>query len=528
MALSLVFMGCKREHKGWDIDALVPLVDSKLDLQNLFEDSLIKPDQNNLLRIVYRDNFLDFKLDEDFVIPDTAIFTGNRGSFPINWDKRFPLISDTNTNVLNISQINLKYLRVKSGSIKFKIYSSITEPVVAKYVMPIATDKDGKQLSVSENIPAAINSTTPTIVEKEVDLSGYLLDLRGTKKNKYNTIQFYFQVTFLNTFQPDTFYNYSSKDYVDIESTFSEVVPEYGKGVFLTQTFKNSQPEDDAFDVFKNFISGSLLLDQAKFNFVFNNYVGADLTARVNQLVSLNEKTGKSVPLSGEVIGQSINVARAKEDYDQPYPHIIPEENPFSLNDQNSNIVELIENLPTGLDYEVEFTINPLGNVSGGNDFIYNGYGVKAALDVEIPLCIRAENLLLVDTTDFAPGSKEDDLNQIKGGFLNIYCDNLYPLSAKLRIDLIDENGSFLMTLLEPNSEIKSGIPESDGVVKKEVRTVLKAPISPSIIDQFYLAKRAIVYLTFNSPGTAPVKLYSFYNTKVKVVGDVQYNVIVK
>lgn len=526
-------MGCKRENKGWDIDGLIPLVNSNLNLQNLFEDSIIQPDQNKLLRIVYREDFLNFRLDDDFVIPDTTIFTSNRLTCLVappltcKWYKRAPLISDTNSSRINIKNVNLTYARVKSGSIIFKVRSSITEPIIATYTMPIAT-KDGKELRISEVIPAAASSSTPTVIEKEIDLAGYLLDLRGKRKNDYNTIQFFFEVVFQNPTTPDSNYVYNSNDYVNIENTFTQVVPEYGKGVFLTQTIQSDEPDKTGFDAFKNFFSGSLILDEAKFNFVFENYVGADLTAKINKLIAVNDKTGKNVAMTGEVIGKSINVGRAKEDFSLTYPHIIPQPNLFALNDKNSNVLALLENQPTYFDYLIDFTINPLGNVSGGNDFIYNGYGVKASIDVEIPLCVKAENLLLIDTTDFAPGTKEEDLNSIKGGNLMIYCDNSYPLSAKIKVDLLDENGKFLMTLLQPKSEIKAGIMDDKGIVRSPLRSVLMAPITPAILDQFYLAKKAVVYLTFNTPTDNPVKLYSFYNSQVKIVGDVQYNVVVK
>ena len=65
------------------------------------------------------------------------------------------------------------------------------------------------------------------------------------------------------------------------------------------------------------------------------------------------------------------------------------------MDNGNSNIDAFIENLPDGITYDLDVTANPLGDVSNGNDFLYDDSRLTADLDVDIPLNIIATDLTL-------------------------------------------------------------------------------------------------------------------------------------
>ncbi|MFQ3326757.1 MAG: hypothetical protein ACI8YC_001396, partial [Salibacteraceae bacterium] len=181
----LALFSCKKRKEGWTIDALVPMIDSQLDLKNIFDDDLIQVGDNDLLNLVYQNEILDLKLADDFNIPDTTISQINEGpAFNLAWDKANPLISDTNESKFEISNANLTYALIKSGKIKFKVTSTISEPTTITYNMSSA-EKEGKTLLVSRNMPAG-SPGNPVEITNEIDLSGYLLNLKGKNLNDYN------------------------------------------------------------------------------------------------------------------------------------------------------------------------------------------------------------------------------------------------------------------------------------------------------------------------------------------------------
>ena len=524
-AVLLALFSCKKRKEGWTIDALVPMIDSQLDLKNIFDDDLIQVGDNDLLNLVYQNEILDLKLADDFNIPDTTISQINEGpAFNLAWDKANPLISDTNESKFEISNANLTYALIKSGKIKFKVTSTISEPTTITYNMSSA-EKEGKTLLVSRNMPAG-SPGNPVEITNEIDLSGYLLNLKGKNLNDYNTIFFYFTVTFANPNSPSNLYNYTSADIVTIENSFVGITPEMVKGIFSTTTEKPDESSSE-FDAFKQIRSGSFDVQKAKFSFEFENRIGVDLQGSVNRLSAINSKSGASVDLEGDFIFQSLNLSRAKEDYSLYEIPIIPSISRYELNEENSNITDFISILPNEVQYDMDFIINPLGNISGGNDFLFSDYGIKAKLNMSIPLNIRANNLELIDTVDFDLGNPDEGAELVEGGFVRIHAYNYYPFRAEIQIYTLNKDNIIIDSLMEIGSEISAGIPVDKTVIEAEY-SILSAPVSVTKFDVLYQAERAIVKLRFNTEGTEYKDIYARYNTKIKVVGDFKYRLIVE
>ena len=521
----LLLFSCKKRKEGWPIDALIPMIDSQLDLKNIFKDDLIQVRENDLLHLVYENEILDLKLADDFTIPDTIISQVNEGpSFTLAWDKANPLISDTNESKFNITNANLTYALIKSGKIKFKVTSTISEPTIITYNMSSA-EKEGKVLLVSRNMPAGSPGNPVEIID-EIDLSGYLLNLKGKNLNDYNTIFYYFTVTFANKVSPSNLYNYTNADVVTIETGFVGINPEMVKGVFNTTTEKPDESSSE-FDAFKQIRSGSFDVQKAKFSFEFENRIGVDLHGSVNKLTAINSKSEKSVDLKGDFIFQSLNLARAKEDYSLYQVPIIPSISRYELNEENSNITDFIGILPNEVQFDMDFTINPLGNISGGNDFLFSDYGIKAKLNLSIPLNVRANNLELIDTVDFNLGAPDEGSELIEGGFVRVHSYNYYPFRAEIQIYTLNKDNVIIDSLMEVGSEISAGIPIDKKVIEAKY-SVLSAPVNVNKINLLYLAERAIVKLKFNTDGTEYNDLYASYNTKIKVVGDFKYRLVIK
>jgi len=72
-------------------------------------------------------------------------------------------------------------------------------------------------------------------------------------------------------------------------------------------------------------------------------------------------------------------------------------------------------------------------------------------LNVEFPLSIIANNLTLVDTSDFNLERKTSS-GKILEGKLFIYADNGYPFNANLSLQLLDENNNVTKTLVVENN----------------------------------------------------------------------------
>ena len=527
MVIALSFSGCRELGSGWSTDTLFPMVDSKLDLADLFKDSLLRTNSDNELVLVYSSKILDFNMD-DFAIPDTTVLQNHPGP-PITLvlDKRFPLITDTSTNRMDIPNVDLLSTTIKNGKMFFKITSSIREDVEITYTMPGAI-KNGVPLQVTRVLVGSPSISNPTVRTETIDLSGYTIDLRGQNKRDYNTMIYFLKVKFVDPINPSTTYSYGSTDFITIENSLQSITPEFGKGVFHTQTISIDTASDETIDLFDNILGGTMDLEKAEMNLSFKNYIGVDFQGKINKLIASNSKTNNKVELKSDLVGKTLNITRAQRDNGNQYPPVKESYYNIGFNESNSNIDKVIENFPDQFEYNIDFEINPNGNTSGGNDFIYTEYGIEGLLNLEMPLSIMANNLMLFDTTDFDPGDAEDDLNSVIGGYLHLYCDNWYPFEAEIQLKLLDRDNNELIELFLPLSKIKAGVTNENGRVTTATRTKISAPADQQRITEFYKAEKAIIFLTFNTDGQKHKKIYSSYFCNIKVIADLQLNLEIK
>ncbi len=194
------------------------------------------------------------------------------------------------------------------------------------------------------------------------------------------------------------------------------------------------------------------------------------------------------------------------------------------MNTTNSNIDQLIEIFPNQLLSDINLNVNPLGNISGGNDFVYKKHPLETNLNVEFPLSLIANNLTLQDTVDFSL-SQEGETGGIIDGTLFIYANNGYPFDATIQMGLYDENMNFLQNLTI-NNQIQSATVNSALKVTDKKESVLSIPLSGADINNLYLAKHILLKIAFTTTAQPQfVKVYEGYAIDIKMVGDFSYNV---
>src|SRR5690606_27130143 len=130
-----------------------------------------------------------------------------------------------------------------------------------------------------------------------------------------------------------------------------------------------------------------------------SNEIGMDMRAKYFNVSSINTTKNKTVQLESNLL-KNINLTRAYYDANNN-PPIKPISIKKSITTANSNLGDFLSNFPNQLGYNAQIEVNPLGNISGGNDFIYRGTGIDLGVEINIPLNIEATNLILIDTADY-------------------------------------------------------------------------------------------------------------------------------
>lgn len=512
----ILFSSCRRESPSWDASVLIPLIKSTLTINHIISDSLLENSPNNTFDIVYKTGLYSFNTDTLFTIPDVSFDTLFVSPFQVTVNPMQDIVPFTQEeNQSATGDVQLKQIRLRSGKMYIILRSQIQSMVDYKYKIVGATSKTGIPFDTTFRIPAA-TSTSDGILSVVMDLSGYTFLLTGKNGNKFNTITTEYRA-FISPAPFGNACTINPGDSVVVKNKLSGIVPEYAKGYFGNTV--ETAMDTSTFYLFNHVLHGTLSLEQVNVDFSIENGVGADARIVIRELSSVNSRTGNIVALNHSVLNSPLNINRAVDNNG----HVIPSVYKFGINTGNSNINDFIGNLPDKITYKMDFEINPLGNVSGSNDFIYYDKLMKTEMNMVIPLSLIANNLTLADTFDFSLGENTENLNH---GTLYLYADNGFPFTAQAQLYVMNDNYQIIDSLISLPNIIASPLLDVNYICIGKKFSRLAIPIDASKMKLLRNTSKMYLKIKFNTAGQPSyVKIYSFYELNVKLIADFNYTI---
>lgn len=513
--VALIMMACRKPvSANWDLDLTFPVVNSELNIKNFFGDTLFSSDNTGLLHLKFNREVLAFKLDSLFKLPDTSIVS----TFTIP-----AIIPTTLTPGQSLtffppseltfsvgSDVALKRFDVREGQLSVKFSNDLTEPLDLLYLIPNAT-KNGSVFTIAETIPPGINSLTKTY-----NMNGYSFNMRGLNGNKYNTISQTYTVT-VNPNANPVVVNYGQG--AKVELTYTDILPDYIEGYFGQQTV-DLDLDTVRFDFGENLQASNFLLDEVNLAFLIKNEFGAEFSCNLNNIKSINGVTNNTVTLNSSQLS-NINLNRAIKTGQSS----LPSEKTILLNKANSNIAPFISNLPDKMTYQGKVELNPLGNISGYNDFAFYNTGLSIQAEVDIPLRYTANYFGLVSnsTVDF---ENTDQLDNVKSGYFAVFAENGFPFSVQIQAYLIDEYKQVLDSLMIPGENtILPGQVNALNDVTAPFKSEIRIPVSVSKIEALKKTRSIEIKSFFRMPPNPPlINIYDRYKLKVNIVANLEYN----
>lgn len=516
-----IFVSCRKNAQpSWDTQILAPLVNASMSINDLITSNYIKSNPaDSSVSLIYTDSLYNLSL---LSIPDTTLkydtisplrTTVSPGSI------MFASIPNPTNMTYSFGGVELVSGILQSGYMIYSITNPLSQPLDYYYCVHNIIKNNTDTLEIRIKINAG------STIKDSIYLGGYHIDFRGPKHNGYNIITTTIQVN-LDPNASSFTINAGDK-IVDANFMFRKVIPYYGKGYFGTDTNTYSA-SNLAFPVFSKIVSGSLALEKVNVNLTITNGVGVDASLELKQLSSYNSHTGKTVDLGAiGITNTTININRAVETHNPASP-VIPTVTNFNLTPSNSNILDWLDNLPTNVGYSFHIETDPLGNVSGSNDFAYYGYGINSVISVVIPLSLIATNLTLADTLAVNFAGAGNTTQHVKSGKLTIYASNGFPFSAGLQMFLLNKNNVVVDSIFIPAQTIAAGnVDAISGKVTSPQNSVLTISLDAFHTQELFNTKTAILYARFNmgnSPSTYR-KIYSYYQLGLKLVANFDYQV---
>lgn len=516
----LGFTRCKQDIAGaqWGVDILAPVIKTKLTMADLVADSLLAADAEGGLRLRAEMPLIDLPLDSILQIPDTTIEKGiSLGATLNNIPPGTQLLPLTDATQYNLGDLALKNVVVREGRLRLKVSSVLATKVEFNYQIPGAT-KLGSVFETVQTVEAG-SSANPTTLALDFDLAGYTIDLTGVTGTGFNTLATIFLIK--TAADGDTVDIVANQEFFSLEYGFEGVLPDYGLGYF-GQESSNSENETTELDILNRITDGQMFLDSVTIGLSITNPVGADARFKLDQLTSINTRNSSTINLSHAIMGSNILLSRA-QDVSATAESVVPYQVNYELNNANSNIKQFIENLPDQLGFTFGFELNPLGNVSAGNDFFYYDRPFQALMDIDIPLRTTLTNLTLVDTLDWNL-SDLGVVESINSGSFTLVANNAMPLEGMMELILMDENAIALDTLLVPSTIAAPPLDASNKVIAPlESRIEIPIPSKTSnILAQTKKVRFRVRFNTANQPDM--IEFYDNNFIDVKLIGNFNIN----
>ena len=507
--------GCRRDFEiaNWDVDVLAPVAHGSINFSDYTPEENVFADGNQLIHLTAEETLISLGLDTLIGIPDYSIDTGFVVPVSLSYPPGVPFFIQEEETKFNLKDVELKQALIRESSITIFLENTIDKPVLFQYGIYSAT-LDGDTFYVEARVEA--NDT----LNRSYNLDGYSLDLRGSDGTDFNTVVTFFQAMI----HPDETANHQFKagDQFNVKNTVTNVIPEYVTGYFGNQSVLFN--EEEGLDVFNQFPFDHLNITDFDVSLTVDNGIGADLRLNVTELSTQNSITGESEILEHQMIGNDQLYTRAIDLYDfsNPVKHIQQE---ISFTADNSNLDKLLEIRPDNIKANLDIEVNPLGDISLGNDFAYYGHNLSAIMNMDVPLIVSASGVLLSDTSEFSFNAPEpsNPLDRVNQGLVRLIVENWYPIDAEMQIFLLDSMELSMDSLLTKPTLIGGAIEEL-GSVGTPTKTIVEIPIDQPLFDELELTSYLRVRTELNTTGMDTVHLRSDGRIDYKLVLDLNAN----
>ncbi|HBG70362.1 MAG: hypothetical protein A2W93_15760 [Bacteroidetes bacterium GWF2_43_63] len=488
---------------SWDVDVRTPVFRTSLGVNDFIADSMLIENPDTSLTFVLDFDLFNITTDTFVNMPDSLYYSHYIMPIGVTVPPGTLVIEKTESKYYDLGGALLTDMRIKSGTLNIRAYNYVGDAAYIEYSLDNSL-LNGAPVVVSGTVPSY--PVTGEFLETQFDVSGMYLDLRQSYMH-CNSLKSTIKIYANPLATSNVVVNFN--DSIDILVEFKDIVIDYARGYFGQHVVSSTSTEN--FPFMEDLGIDYLDMSNIAMTLTMENYLGADATFTINEL-SGHGLT--DIALTSDWIGEPINLTRATEN---PIYSGNVTPSTFSMNFNTSNVEAFFENLPEEITYSLSGTMNPLGNVSTGNDFVYYGQGLRGRIHAEIPMNIAIQGLTLSDTIDYELNKSESFITQSEL-FLDI--SNGFPLSASFKIFLADAAGNTVDSIV-PDTEIPSGIVDAGGKVISPSVLKMKIILDESQTSHLYECKTAVIYAQLNTGGTAgqKVKFYPWYKFDVIVTG---------
>ncbi len=413
-------------------------------------------------------------------------------------------IADTADMIMDNGE-EIELIILKNGQLNYDINSSFQEAIDITFNLP--TVSNGTPFTKTVNIPAGV------LTSGSIDLTGYEVLLDQDVSQPFNRLPLDVDVSVAST---GGFVRFTSLDEIGIDIGVSNLEFEYLQGYFGQQNH-TTDPFSTSVDFsFIQELEGDFRFFNPQFRLRVASQIGLPSDIQMDA-TSYNTATGASAPLNAPFL-------------EVPYPTFLQRgetiRDTLEVNNTNSNIVDFMSLVPDSIAGDGLFRTNAAGN-TGETNFAYADSKVAIGLEVEVPLEIAVDGLVLEDKQGIDWGftnSLEGDNYSLDSVQVNFNIINGFPLAADLELIMEDSLGMVIDTIFL--SALQAAPVDSEGRVVNPEEYLSTISLSGTALDDFVSADRIRVRAIINTYGSdVPTKVTLFTDYFIELTMSVKTQV---
>lgn len=387
LLLAVLAFGCRREPTTWTVDVALPLIDDGWNwvdvIEAASESGSIDVQEGAPAVLRFEGPVADWEIPSLTELPDTIVaqeltpdFTG--GPFPV---PPGTVLLDSEEDIVfqGIDQ-QFSSLVLSAGRIDYFVESSTNGYVELQYAFPSVTI-GGESVELNVVLPPS-NGVAFQTESGTINLAGAVIDLTGVSGNEINRIA---SQLIIGTPSEIT-------DTAQVYGTDSIRVQMHFQGMFVEQVSGYFGQETVAFEVEQElfppsqFPGGFLQIEPTLATLQFRNTIAADLRLQLDAL------SVDGIGVSHPALGVPQQIARA----DWSGQTVEPTLWEMDLLETAPALFDLLSYVPHEIAVSGEALLNPLGDVSGGQDYFDTRSPPQLYLDLEWPLEGAVEDFRVV------------------------------------------------------------------------------------------------------------------------------------
>lgn len=440
--------------------------------------------------------------------------------------------------------VDFKDATIREGEIYFEMFSSLQDSIFITYeIANVFHPVTGLPFKIDTVIPPAPVNGYSTM-SKAYPANGYHFDFNGNgiatpgddalalSDDTINTYVTHLTARIKYTGEKKKL---SLEDTVYAIAQVRDLKPVFARG-FMNYQKITAGPSTVNFDLFKKVKSGNIELEDVDFEIEVDNGFGASALAK---FINIRGTNAQNNTLDLNFFGNNDTMEIASAGYNGENQRTSHVTSSRTLTPDTSNIDQFIENLPTAIEYEVEVELN--ANVSKPSDwniykplildpdnplnFIHHEDEISAKLNMEVPLSVIADSLVLVDTLDFSLNSQSG--NEVESGTFKLLVDNGFPFDATTSLYFLDDSELIIDSLWSSQTIYRASV-GANGKVDNETRSVIEFEVDADKMNVIKSASKMYVVARFHTFDLSDAdkkfyKIYSHYSFGIKLVGDFKY-----